>query len=308
MSEVRKLVLATYDLCAVCTLPFRDGLRWQVSFDDELQHMGATPRFNEAPVHEVCALYAAQVCPYVSSPHARLGDEMRKGRRRPETLVLAGFDRTARVQGHASELQVGTGILMFEMAGLQRTRRLTSESDARDAYAAALRDEVPIVLDDAERRLVEILCTPTPDDEDAGPVMAGGAWILGAAFCPQVRQVGALARLFAKTDDSLWNRLAATCVVQPEEMVGLTTTTDASFAAATTWFTTRKTLPAVLQQWRADGRRQVRRVSARAPGRAEGTAPGLPDENAARRRQEDQQVRRRDIEKARRKQARRKKR
>jgi hypothetical protein len=72
--------------------------------------------------------------------------------------VLAGFDRTARVYGHASELQVGTGILMFEMAGLQRTYRLTSASDSRDAYANALRNEVPIVLDEADRRLVEILC------------------------------------------------------------------------------------------------------------------------------------------------------
>lgn len=165
MSEVRKLVLATYDLCAVCTLPFRDELRWQVSFDDELQHVGPTTRFNEAPVHGVCALYAAQVCPYVSSPHARLGDEMRKGHRRPETLVLAGFARTTAVHGHASELQVGTGILMFEMAGLQRTHQLASASDAREAYATALRDEIPIVLDDAERQLVEILCTPTPDHE-----------------------------------------------------------------------------------------------------------------------------------------------
>jgi hypothetical protein len=197
---------------------------------------------------------------------------------------------------------------MFEMAGLQRTHRLTSASDAREAYAAALRDEVPIVLDDAERRLVEVLCAPTPDDEDAGPVMAGGAWIIGAAFCPQVRQVGALARLFAKTDGSLWNSLAATIVVQPEEMAGLTTNADASFAAATTWFTTRKTLPALLRQWRADGHRQVRRVGAGAPRQAGSTAPGLRDEYTTRRRQEDQRARRRDIQKAGRKQARRKKR
>src|SRR5215468_5217422 len=61
LSEQRKLVLATYDLCAVCAMPFRDELRWQVTFDDRLQHIGVTPRFNEAPVHEVCALYAAQV-------------------------------------------------------------------------------------------------------------------------------------------------------------------------------------------------------------------------------------------------------
>lgn len=107
LSEQRKLVLAAYDLCAVCAMPFRDELRRQVTFDDQLQHMGETPTFNEAPVHEVCALYAAQVCPFVSSPHARLGDAQRKGQRRAETLVLAGFDSTAAVYGHDSELQVG---------------------------------------------------------------------------------------------------------------------------------------------------------------------------------------------------------
>ncbi|MEV7630674.1 hypothetical protein [Actinoplanes sp. NPDC089786] len=322
LSEARKLVLATYDLCAVCALPFRDELRWQVGFDDQLQRMETTsgvfeeevadlettPRFSEAPVHEVCALYAAQVCPYVSSPHARLGDEVRKGRRRPKTLILAGFDRTAGVYGHASEMQSGAGILMFEMAGLRRTHRLTSEREANEAYTAALRDEVPIVLDDAERRLVEILSTPTPEDEDSGTLMAGGAWIVGAAFCPQVRQVDALARRFAKSDDSPWMKMAATFAARPEDMADMTTFTDTSIAAATTWFATRETVPALLQQWRADGRRQVRMVGAPAPRGSGGTAQGIPDETAIRRRQEGEKARRRDTEKARRKQARRRKR
>ncbi|MDA3625659.1 hypothetical protein OU415_09445 [Saccharopolyspora sp. WRP15-2] len=83
VSEKRKLVLATFDLCAVCALPFGEELRWQVSFDKDDLVRAKEALFGEAPVHEVCGLYASQVCPFVSSPHARLGDELRKGMKRP---------------------------------------------------------------------------------------------------------------------------------------------------------------------------------------------------------------------------------
>ena len=89
LSEKRKLALATFDLCGVCALPFGDELRWQVAFDDALDQMGSRYVFNEPPVHEVCGLYAAQVCPFVSSPYARLGDEVRKGNRRGTVVHLA---------------------------------------------------------------------------------------------------------------------------------------------------------------------------------------------------------------------------
>ncbi|MFC6023813.1 hypothetical protein ACFP2T_47635 [Plantactinospora solaniradicis] len=285
LSEQRKLVLATYDLCAVCALPFRDELRWQVTFDDQLQQMGEKPTFNEAPVHEVCALYAAQVCPFVSSPHARLGDSQRKGQRRAETLTLAGFTRTATVFGQDSELQVGKGILMFEMAELRGTHRLTGADDARDAYEAALRDEARIDPDDAERRVIDILCTPTPEGEDSGPVMAGAAWFIGAAFCPQIRQVQAMKR-FAEAKDDLYFQIAANFLDKPDMMAEWEDASDASTAAAVSWFHTRESVPAVLRQWRADGARRVRDVRGRRPRPASATAVVPRDEAAIRRRRD----------------------
>ncbi|WP_173041158.1 hypothetical protein [Phytohabitans flavus] len=266
-------------------MPFRDELRWQVTFDDQLQHMGETPTFNEAPVHEVCALYAAQVCPFVSSPHARLGDAFRKGQRRPETLVLTGFDRTAAVFGRDSELQVGKAILMFEMAGLHRTYHLTGAGDARDAYEAALRDETRIELDDSERRIVDILCAPTPEGEDSGAVMAGAALFIGAAFCPQIRRVQAMKK-FTQARDDFYFQLAANFLFQPDMMAKFEDGEDPSTAAATSWFRTRESLPVVLQQWRTDGARRVRDVTGRRP-RLPGTTPAAPrDEAAIRRRKE----------------------
>ncbi|GGK36784.1 hypothetical protein GCM10010124_31800 [Pilimelia terevasa] len=282
LSEQRKLVLATFDLCAVCATPLRDELRWQVTFDDELQHMGEQPRFSEAPVHEVCALYAAQVCPFVSSPYARLGDPMRKGQRRPDTLVIAGFDRTAEVVGHDSELQVGEGILMFEMAGLGRTHRLVGADDARAAYEAALGDDAPMVLDDAERRLIDILCAPTPEGEDAGGVMAGAAWLIGAAFCPQIRRVQAMKR-FAQARDDFYFQVAANALLQPDLMQDWESIDDPCIAAASSWLRTRQRLPAVLEQWQRDGARRVRDVNGRRP-RIATTAGAPPRDDAAIRR------------------------
>jgi hypothetical protein len=266
-------------------MPFREELRWQVTFDDQLQHMGETPKFNEAPVHEVCALYAAQVCPFVSSPHARLGDSQRKGQRRAETLLLAGFDRTAAVFAEDSELQVGNGILMFEMAGVRGTHRLTGAGDARDAYEAALRDEARIELDDIERRIVDILCAPTPEGEDSGGVMAGAAWFIGAAFCPQIRRVQVMKR-FAEAQDDFYFQLAATFVLQPDMMAKWEDTEDPSTAAATSWFRTRESLPAVLQQWRADGARRIRDIRGRRPRLAGAAAEAPRDETAIRRRKD----------------------
>ncbi|MBV7706844.1 hypothetical protein NOVA_29070 [Nocardia nova] len=132
ISEKRKLVLATFDLCGICGLPFGTELRWQVAFDEH-QIRAKKPVFNEAPVHEVCGLYAAQVCPFVGSPYARFGDEQRKGMQRPKVVVLAGYGRTADVRGFESGLQPGTAVLHFEMADLASTHVLGSRSEAEAA-------------------------------------------------------------------------------------------------------------------------------------------------------------------------------
>lgn len=253
--------MATFDLCAVCCLPFRDELRWQVAFDTDMAELGRTrPLFNEAPVHEVCALYSAQVCPFVSSPHARLGDEYRKGQKRAKVLVLAGFDSTASVVGQSSEIQPDTAIIMFEMGTIRRTHSLASSADAVAAYAAAFDAEEDLQLDEHEQRLVRLLCEPTPEGGDAGPLMAGAAWIIGAAFCPEVRRVQGMSRL-ANSEGDFYFQTAAHGVFDPDNLSGLTEAKDESIAAAAGWFTTRLTLPQVLRNWRAAGAKRISRAT-----------------------------------------------
>lgn len=182
LSERRKLVLATFDLCAVCGMPFGRDTRWQVTMvsdgtdDDRV--------FSEGPVHEICALYAAQVCPFVSSPYARLGDQFRRGMKRPDEVYLIGYGRTSAVYGQNSMLQPGTGVLHFGMADKVGCRSLRTASDAAALYERALEEDVVNALDTEEHTLVEILHNPTPDGEDSAGVLAGAAWYVGGAFCP----------------------------------------------------------------------------------------------------------------------------
>jgi hypothetical protein len=191
ISENRKLALATFDLCAIYAQPFHDELRWQVMFEEADENVETSG----APVHEVCGLYAAQICPYVSSPYARMSrGDGRKGERRPELVVLSGYQKTMAVSGKASGIQ-SDSVLHFAMSDYVRRHVLRTREAAAAAYAAALAADVPIELDHAEQRLVHLLCNPTElEGEDSGSVMAGAAWYVGAGFCPGVAQVQGMER------------------------------------------------------------------------------------------------------------------
>ncbi|MFE1852144.1 hypothetical protein [Streptomyces sp. NPDC059489] len=135
ISERRKLALATFDWCAVCGLPFGDELRWQMDFQE-----GALPETvisGEAPVHEVCSLYAAQVCPYLFSPRSRLGDEARKGTVRDEVVRFAGFESTYAVFAQESGLQPGIYTLYFEHRGEADEFSHREAGEIRDRFAEA---------------------------------------------------------------------------------------------------------------------------------------------------------------------------
>lgn len=258
ISERRKLALATFDLCAVCGLPFHDELRWQVAFEEQI--LDTDPALHgEAPVHEVCGLYAAQICPFVSSPHARLGDQWRKGAKRPEKVILASYRRTKEVFGQASGLQTGQAVLHFDMSGLDRVHVLRNAEEARAAYERALAEETPVVLDTQERRLVDLLVQLTrqePAGEDSGGVMAGAAWMVGGAFCPGVRDVMTMQHY---VDGSSYDTIAATVVAKPHMAARLAVElTDEATVAAMDWLATRRSLPPVLQRWHSEGRRRVR--------------------------------------------------
>ncbi|MBB4677427.1 hypothetical protein [Crossiella cryophila] len=249
LSEQRKLALATFDLCAVCAHPFGTELRWQVGFDGLLPD-----RFTEAPVHEICALYAAQVCPFVSSPHARLGDDWRKGLRRPELLTLTGFHRTKAVTGGRSGLQRDS-VLLFEMAGPTESHQIRTAEQAWQLYAEALTTDTALAPVPAEQALIDVLCSPTAEEnEDSGGVMAGAAWYCGAAFCPNVRKVQGMDRFIRP---SSYDQIAARLVLRPTAAADLAESNDMATRAAMNWLLTRTELPEVLSAWRRRGRRQL---------------------------------------------------
>ncbi|NIK61469.1 hypothetical protein [Kribbella shirazensis] len=282
ISEERKLVLATYDLCGVCAGPFRDELRWMVTAEPGWERWRTTPYESvEAPVHEVCALYAAQVCPFVSSPFSRLGDEFRRGQRRAEELVLVGFEQTTQVTAISSPIQPDTWVLAFRLERAAAAHVLGNAEQARDAYRHVRVAEAKLQLDEHELRIAEVLSRPTKEGEDSGAIMAGGAWYVGAAFCPRVARVVGLQR-FGKPD-SFWNQLANAFLLEPAKMEGFEEIEEPATRVAVRWFRSRKQLPTVLVKWLADERTRRKRAQV-ADRRAKQTASAKrKDAKAARR-------------------------
>ncbi|MCU1642824.1 MAG: hypothetical protein JWN03_3099 [Nocardia sp.] len=249
VSEGRKLALATFDLCAVCALPFHDELRWQVMFEETDEDVTTS----EAPVHEICGLYAAQICPFVSSPYARLSrGDGRKGERRSELVVLSGYRATRAVYGKASGIQ-SDAVLHFDMGGYVRRHVLRTREDAVAAYSTALATEVPMELDQQEQQLVDLLCSPTElEGEDSGAVMAGAAWHVGAGFCTGVAQVQGLGRYNAHP----YTTIAVQALKDRTVHELANDFADEYSRAAMQWLSTRNRVPSVLAVWRRDGRRR----------------------------------------------------
>lgn len=253
VSEQRKLALATFDLCAICALPFHDELRWQVMFEETDEDVTTS----EAPVHEICGLYAAQICPFVSSPYARLSrGEGRKGERRSELVVLSGYQATKAVYGKASGIQ-SDAVLHFDMGGYVRRYVLRTKEDASAAYSAALATEGPMELDQQEHQLVDLLCSPTElEGEDSGAVMAGAAWHIGAGFCAGVTQVQGLDRYNVDPYTTIAVQALRDRTIR--EMAD--DFPDEYTRAAMQWLRTRNRLPSMLAEWRRDGRRRFGHV------------------------------------------------
>lgn len=289
ISERRKLIVATYDLCAVCGHPFaEDDLRWQVTFakPEEAEAIGSsrqTAHHNEGPVHMICALYAAQVCPFVSSPYARLSDQMRRGQRRGEALVLRGYRTTAAVEAISSELQAGVNILMFSMADLVQTIVLRNAGEAQEAYRLALEQDAMAELDPATATLVHQLSTPLDDGEDSAGVMVGGAYTIGAAFLDGISEVQGMSSF---NRDSSYFRIAVT-IAEDTEALEWRSMRDPHMLAALDWLSTRKTAPALLDRWRTRGRSRYRiergPVDASRDGRSRPLAPRRDNSSAKRR-------------------------
>ena len=181
LSERRKLVLATFDWCGICGLRFGNEPRWIVT--------GAPPgnerpslddfrafRTAEAPVHEICLLYAVQACPFLLSPRALFHDEQRAGASRSERSVAVGYETVADISCDPSDVQPDVTVLSWSLADPIASWTYLNGRDLADRFGEALAtEEVPAV--DAEEIPLIVLFN---DPEEADTV-TGGALMAGAA-------------------------------------------------------------------------------------------------------------------------------
>ncbi|MET8330057.1 SEC-C metal-binding domain-containing protein [Streptomyces sp. NPDC005181] len=260
INERRKLALATFDWCAVCGLPFGDELRWQMVFQEESPLAKAVS--GEAPVHEVCALYAAQVCPYLFSPHSRMGDEFRKGAVRDVVVRFVGFESTKAVIAHESELQRGIHTLHFEHHGHADEFSYHSPDEIQERFSDALAREQDLPVTDAESVLIRLF--NRLDDGGEGDVVTGAALVAGAAFAKDVFKVQGMKTFVGKHYPAVAGLMLKG---SEEEILEFSRgSRDEAFGAVGPWVLERAgDFPLPLQRWRARGGSVVGRSEPRRP-------------------------------------------
>ncbi|MCE7082966.1 SEC-C metal-binding domain-containing protein [Streptomyces sp. ST2-7A] len=252
ISERRKLALAAFDWCAVCGLPFGDELRWQMVFQEK--PLPATVISGEAPVHEVCALYAAQVCPYLFSPRSRLGDEARKGMVRDTVVRFAGFESTHAVFAHESGLQPGVYTLHFEHRGQADEFSYRKAGEIRERFAEALAGEQELPVSNWENVLVRLF--NRIDDGGEGDVVTGAALAAGAAFAKDIFKLQGLKAFRGKSYPTVAGLLLKGTEQEIREFSAASQ--DEAFSAVGPWVLERAgSFPVPLQRWRSRGQGTV---------------------------------------------------
>jgi hypothetical protein len=256
INELRKLALAAFDWCAVCGLPFGGTMRWQVIAGGASaltgDQLGKEAFFNEAPVHEICIVYAAHVCPHLSSPGHRMGDEYRAGQRRNDAIRMAGFARTAAVRAFRSGLQREIYVLHFKQADFIGEFSYSHPDELADRYAALLaREELP-ELTAAESGLISLF----NEHSDMGETVTGAALMAGASFAEHIRQVQGMDS-FVKSGYYRWLALHLLDLKKLAEFCEGTDDPASRLMAA--WLLERHDgLPEVLTTWRQAGLRLAR--------------------------------------------------
>lgn len=264
INELRKLALATFDWCAVCGLPFDESTRWQVLPENASGLVGDQVEgqfyFNEAPVHEICIIYAAHVCPHLSSPGHRMGDQYRAGQRRDEKIRMAGFRRTSEVRAIRSRLQKEIHVLHFGQCEFVGEFSYSRPEELDDRYAALLASEEIRELSSAESGLVSLF----NEHSDIGDTVVGAALMAGASFAKDIRKVQGM-EAFAKS--SYWQGLALNLLDSGKLAEFWDGVEDQASEFMAGWLLARQgNLPEVLTGWREAGRRMARSRGMTLPG------------------------------------------
>lgn len=159
LSEVRKFVVAMFGWCSICGTPFReDELRWTLLGVSERSAERDGQWHAEAPFHEVCGLYAAQVCPWMLSPRGR-SVEARPGQRRDPIMTFGAFKRLAAVSTgtlkHAEGAGYASNMLQFHTTGFVDSVSFEFGRDLEQRYRELLRTEPELHLSASERALAQ---------------------------------------------------------------------------------------------------------------------------------------------------------
>lgn len=168
IDEHRRFILGVFDWCGVCGLPFQSGdLRCTVLADDEA---GDNEVYvTEPPVHEICALYSMQICPYLLTSGATIRRGPASGTVRGP-MALAGYATT-------SALLASTNGPVFVLSELRATSPL---DDVAESYATMLAHDITPTLSPFGAQLLSTFEAADPPKE---------LWIAAlaaAAFSPDV--------------------------------------------------------------------------------------------------------------------------
>lgn len=270
IDEQRKLVLATFDWCAVCGLPFRDEARWQFLLHVPAGGSADAISSGEAPVHEICGVYAAQVCPFLSSPGARLGDDGRRGQRRPANVLAAGYASTDAVEIRPSGLQDGMYVVHFSHTSAIDQVTYSDRNELHDRYQELVVAETLVEVSPGEKTLVDRFnaVSASPGEDDPGATVTGAAVMAGAGYAHNVFRLGGM-KSFHKP---VYATIAARFLTDDGLREAVDTFGDESGRAAAQWLLEHgDRLPSSVARWRERG---VQQVTGRTTARAKPLGPG----------------------------------
>jgi hypothetical protein len=255
VSTSRLVTLATFDLCGLCGLPFGDELRWQVSTHIDAVENPADYRnaFSEPPLHNICLMYSALVCPFLRSPPARARDsEGRVDADLGSALLAYGLTDTVGVHFDPSNSDYQ---LRFLQAGLAQTDQWGSLEELEARYREALVSEECLSV---EPNLAVITGAmnrcDTGEIADPGAQVFMAALVCGAALVPQVRELSETQAIFDDDGYSYLRDMAISWAGSDKQAIPLGPNASPVLAAAFAWLRSSDPLPTVLAGWRAAAR------------------------------------------------------
>jgi hypothetical protein len=252
VSTSRLVTLATFDLCGLCGLPFGEELRWQVStrvdgVDNPGDYRNA---FSEPPLHKICLMYSALVCPFLRSPAARAKDpEGRVDLSLGTSLLAYGLLDTVGVHFTTSSSDQQ---LMFLQAGLVETDQWGDLGELQARHSQAVADESPVWVDPNLAVIAEALNRCDAGEvADPGAEVFMAALVCGAALVPQVRELSETQAIF---DDGAYSYLldmAISWALDKKAAIPLGPHASPVMTAAFAWLRSTDPLPTILAGWRA---------------------------------------------------------